>query len=287
VSSQTIVRLVIFLILFLGIAWPVYTGSQTISLPPLPTEVGDVSILINGLSSSAPVLLAVDYQPGFSPEMDAAAGAVVDHLMLKGAYLTLVTTTPTGPAQAERLIRQVNSRGGHSYQGIDQYANLGFIPGGAAGLLSFAETPRRILPYSQEGSFAWTVSPLQAVEHIGDFALVLVMTENPDTARAWIEQAQPELENTPLLMVLSTQAEPVVRPYYDSSPRQVGGFVAGLFGGAAYENLQARMGLGRKYWDSFSAANLLAAGLIVFVGAANLVSAGLSNRKQAGKEDPV
>jgi hypothetical protein len=219
--------------------------------------------------------------------MDAAANAVVDHLMLKGAYLTLVTTTPTGPAQAERLIRLVRDRGGHQYQSAAQYTNLGFIPGGAAGLLGFAQIPRRVLPYSQEGIFAWSASPLQPVDTIQDFALVMVITENPDTARAWIEQVQPELGNTPLLMVLSSQAEPVVRPYYEGSPRQVGGFVAGLAGGAAYENLQARPGLARKYWDAFSMSILLAAGLLAAGGAVSILSARYADRKKAGKEDPV
>jgi hypothetical protein len=185
------------------------------------------------------------------------------------------------------LIRLVRDLGGHQYQSAVHYTNLGFIPGGAAGLLGFAQAPRQILPYSQEGFFAWSEEPLQAVEDLQDFSLVLVVTEDPDTARAWIEQVQPGLGNTPLLMVLSAQSEPVVRPYYVGNPRQVRGFVAGLVGGAAYENLQARPSLARKYWDSFSIAVVLAAGLIVAGGAASIVSARLAGRKNAVKADPL
>jgi hypothetical protein len=288
ISSQHVFRWLIFLILVLGIGWTVFTGSQDIPLPEISAEALDLSSAISALPEGSPVLLAVDYQPGLSPEMDAAAAAVVDHLMIQGAYLAIVSTIPTGPVQAERLLDLVNASGGHQYLDINQYANLGFIPGGPAGLRGFADAPQRVLPYALENaSFVWQNGPLQNVSRLENFGLVLVVTENPDTAREWIEQVGLSLGDTPLLMVVSAQAEPIVRPYYEGSPRQVRGMISGLAGAAAYENSLARMGLARRYWDSYSLSLLLAVALILLGGAVNAGSAVLKSRKKVGTEGPV
>jgi hypothetical protein len=62
------------------------------------------------------------------------------------------------------------------------------------------------------------------------------MTEDPDTARAWIEQAGPLLEGKPLVLLLSAQAEPVLRPYLTKGSNQVQGLVSGVAGGVAYQD---------------------------------------------------
>ena len=66
-----------------ALLWPLLSGSQSVEMPYFSTEVFEVSNAIGSLPASAPVLLAVDYEPGLSGEMEAAASSVVDHLMLK------------------------------------------------------------------------------------------------------------------------------------------------------------------------------------------------------------
>jgi hypothetical protein len=111
--------------------------------------------------------------------------------------------------------------------------------------------------------------------------MVVVLTENPNTARAWIEQAGPLLGETPLLMVVSAQIEPVVRPYFESESQQVNGIVAGLPGGAAYEQMLGRSGLARKYWDAYSLGVSLIALLIVFGAVINVAYYLFASRKSA------
>ena len=138
VSRQLLWRAAIFILLALAALWPVYSGSQGVALPQMPADAFAARNIINELPDGSNVLLAVDYEPGFSAEMDAASAALLDHLMIKGSYLAMVSTVPSGPAQAERLLGLVNREGSHQYLSSDQYTNLGFIPGGMAGLLSFA-----------------------------------------------------------------------------------------------------------------------------------------------------
>ena len=269
VTKQYIWRILIAFLLIIAVLWPIINNSRSSPLPDITPETAEVNRIISGLSAKAPVLLAFDYQPGFMGEMDAAAAAVVDRLMLRGVLLTIVSTSPVGPILAEQFIRDVQQS--HHYTSPDQYVNLGYIPGGPAGLLSFAQSPQHSLPMTLEGTKAWerdgnpALSPLQGVSSLADFSLVMVIVDDPDTARAWVEQAQPYLNQSPLVMVISAQAEPLVRPYYQTYPRQIQGLIIGLRGGAAFASLTGREGQSRDYWDAFS-AGLIAAVLLIGVG---------------------
>lgn len=286
ITSLSLLRIAIAAILFVTILWPLVTGTPQVGLPEIAGETGIANQLINQVTEGAPVLLAVEYEPGFTGEMEAIATNIVDHLMLKGAYLALVSSTPTGPAQAERLVDLVNQRGNHSYLPGRQYDNLGFIPGGPAALLNFAESPQQAVPYAISGEQGfrrvWESGPLASVAGLEDFRLIIVLTENPDTARSWIEQVQPALENTPLLMATSAQADPLVRPYYAAYPRQVQGLVSGLLGGSEYESLNGRSGLSSAYWNAFSLSLLVAAALILAGGVIYAVIGALAPANEAG-----
>ncbi len=282
ISSQHVLRLGIFIVLLLAIIWPVLTGSVNTPLPGIAPETLEARRIIDSISSGAPVLLAVEYEPGLSGEMDAASAGLVDHLMTRGAFLALVSTSTMGPAQAERLVSVINRSTDHNYQPSTQYVNLGYVPGGPTGLLGFATTPRSVLPYALDNSPIWESGPLSQVQNVGDFELVVVITEDADSARAWIEQVQPALATTPLVMVLSAQAEPMIRPYYEGSPRQVNGLVTGLAGGASYENTMPRTSLARKYWDAFS-YGLLAAVVLIALG--GVIVAAFSSFNQRDKAD--
>jgi hypothetical protein len=284
ITTQHVLRLVIAALLILAILLPITTGLPQTASPAIVPEVSETSQLIGDLPAAAPVLLAVDYEPGLSGEMDAISSPVLDHLMIKGAFLTLVSTTPTGAMQAENLIAQVNRRGGHQYVDPNQYVNMGFIPGGTMGLLAFVEKPREILPVDLNGDAVWgnaQFPALQNINSLADFSMIIVATENPDTARAWIEQVQPRLVDKPMILLLSAQAEPMVRPYYAAAPRQVQGLVSGLAAGASYEALLGgRRGSASQYWPAFSLGMLVAALLIISGGLLNAVS----TRLRKGRE---
>jgi hypothetical protein len=280
VSSQRALRWLTALILSIVIGFVVIGRSQFVPLPAqgaIPASTTDTSRVITALPDQARVLIAFDYEPGTAGEMHAAAAALVDHLMLKAARLTLVSTLTTGPAVAEYFIQVVQSQ--HHYASGNQYINLGYIPGGATGLQSFAQNPRWLFPQSYEGFSPWETVPLQGIESLADYDLVVVISDDSDTARLWIEQVQPLLQETPLLAVLSARAEPLVRPYYGDTPdAQVKGIVTGISGGAAYEVLVGRANLGRTYWDAFAVGLVVAIAAILIGGIVSLAQIYLVRR---------
>ncbi|MEA3349460.1 MAG: hypothetical protein U9Q82_02430, partial [Chloroflexota bacterium] len=271
-SSQRLLRWLIALILCLVVGFIVVSGDQQAYVPAqkiLPFEVLDANDLIDELSSKSPVLVSFDYEPGTAGEMEAAAAAVIDHLMLKGAYITLVSTSPTGPALAEHFITTVQAE--HKYVSGRQYINLGYIPGGASGLMGFAKVPQRITPISFDGFEAWSTAPLEKVNSLSDFELAIVITDNPDVARTWIEQIQPGLKHTPFVIVASAQAEPVLYPYYGREKAQVNGLVSGIIGGAAYEQITGKPNLASTYWQALNYGLMTMIATIVIGGVVNAI----------------
>jgi hypothetical protein len=146
-------------------------------------------------------------------------------------------------------------------------------------VLDFAAEPQVAAPFTVTGENAWALLPLQNVQELSDFSLVLLLTDDADVGRVWIEQAGPELGTTPMAMVISAQAEPMIRPYYDSG--QIKGLVTGLAGGYAYGDA----GPGRSYWNAFGVGTL-AAEIMILVGAVMSAVAALRSRR-AAKEGGV
>ncbi|GAH08610.1 unnamed protein product [marine sediment metagenome] len=172
----------------------------------------------------------------------------------------------------------LNQGGGYQYESSENYTNLGYIPGGPVGLLNFAEAPRQVMPYDLDGNAAWYSPPLKGISSLSDFDLVVVATENPDRARSWVEQVQPKLGNTPIILVVSRQAEPLVRPYYGSEPSQIQGLVSGFGVDAYYSSSNARAGFSSMYWSSLNLA-LIMGGLLMLIGAVIYTGKSLNTRK--------
>ena len=280
-TTPKILRMVIGIILVIVIGGITLFGTQSISMPAslsFPPGVMDANGIVVELPADAHVLLAIDYDPNNAGEMDAAASPIIDHLMRKGAYLTMISTSPTGPALGEYLIGSV--LGDNEYQRDTQYVNLGYLPGGASGLLSFILAPQRITPLTFDGEDAWNTTPLSGIEKLSDFDLILIVANNFQTIQNWIEQTQASLADTPMIVVSSAQTSPLVMPYYESPLPQIEGLVDGFMGGAAYEQITGGNGLGRDYWDAYIWGLVIALGAILI----SFVVYSVQKDKKQGKD---
>lgn len=283
VTSARVLRWLISLVMLLAVTVPAILNMQFApSNDLLPPETLAAANQIGALPPGAAVLVVVDYEPGLSGEMEAAAAPVIDHLMVQGVRLAFVSTSPSGPLLAERLVGKFQSV--HKYQPGTQYVNLGYLPGGPAGIAAFAAAPSSAIQFTVNSARAWETEALAGLETLDNFAAVLVVTDSVDTGRAWIEQAGPALARSPLIMAISAQAEPIIRPYYDAG--QVKGLLTGLVGGAAYEQIMGKPGLGRQYWDSLS-SGFLVAEIFIVIGSLWGIFAALRARRDQRQDDEV
>lgn len=285
-SSQRIMRIVFGTLLILLMLFPLTSGTEILPLPQtLPAEIQNLETLSIGAPLDRPILVAFDYEPGLSGELEAATRTLFDQWMDRGIPLALVSTSPLGTGLGERQVAYLQSKFPfqHTYVPGTNYVNLGYIAGGTAGLANFALLPRQTIRMAFDNRAIWELfnfnvsdpwlSPvMRPIAGLGDFYMTVLLTDNPETARNWIEQVEPVLRRNSLVIIASAQAEPFIRPYFqnpDPSQRQVEGLLVGLRGGAALEQNQGQRGPARLYWDAFGIGLLVAVILIIMGGGYN------------------
>ncbi len=267
--------------IFVMLAIPLFLRTQLFSLPVgIPLAVNGALQVAQSIPEDASVLVAFDYEPARVGEMEAAAAPMFDQMiLLRHPHLTFISTNETGAILAERFIS--GPLAVHNYQSGIQYLNLGYLPGGQMGIRAFAQNPQITAPFNMSLSAAWDSAPLKGVSSLSQFAALIVVTDNADAARTWIEQTESARGGIPFIVISSAQAAPMIQPYYES--RQISGLVSGLYGGALFEQYNAgRPGTARSYWDAFSLGMLLAMALVLGGGLWNF-SLGLRDRAAAGE----
>ncbi len=249
ITSQHVLRWALSGLFLIVLSAVVFLHSQIMPIANLPTE-NDISSVVTGIPAGGKVLVVIDYEPALAGEMEAIGSPVLDQMVSSShPNLSFISTSPNGSALAGRLIANTEINTGA------QYLNLGYLPGGAAGVLGFLEKPAEIVPTSGVTSFS-------------DYAAIVVLTDHAESGRVWVEQLQNRrqidtaLANQPLLMIASAQAGPLLQPYVLSG--QINGMISGLSDAARYEvakNIQ--LGIARSYWDAFGVGLMMAIALII------------------------
>jgi hypothetical protein len=254
VTSQRILRWVISAVVFIVLGTMSFLRTQNLPVSAeLPPASRSSASIIARLPQNPKVLVVIDYEPALAPEMEAVSGPMLDQLVLTTrARLFFVSTSPSGAALVNRLLLNtgITSPTGINYQLGTDYANLGYLPGGASGVRAFIDS----------------TSPNQPA--ISDYAAIIVITDTGESGRLWVEQlvAKNQADSAffdfqPLLFAASAQAAPLLQPYVDAE--QINGLVGGLADAVRYEYVNnSRPGIARVYWDSFGMGLLLAVALI-------------------------
>ncbi len=267
--TQRLLRWVLSLVILVVVGSVIFTGTRGFPLPGgVPNETNQAIQAVDAVPEGAPVLLIFDYQPATVGEMEATGASLLDHLLLlKHPQLALLSTSPTGSALAERFMSTVLAS--RAYVRDQQYVNLGFLPGGLAGVYTFAQNPSATMPLDADSKPAWQIPTLPPVTRFSDFAAVIVLTDSVESGRVWIEQTSGVRGQSPLVMIASAQAGPMLLPYVDSG--QVNGLISGLNGAAGAEQANGGLpGYVRGYWDAYSVGLYTAILLILLGGLLNL-----------------
>jgi hypothetical protein len=258
-------------LLLLAVALPIVLRLSVFPLPSVePMELGRLVNLVAGLPTDRATLIVFDYEPANAGELEVVAGPLLEDLMSKGVPLATVSTRPTGPPLAERLLRE-RGAGYDGYRSGEKYVHLGYLSGGVPAIRLFAANPREAVlngfAASIDGEGAslagWNSPVLEGVQSLSDFGAVIVITAGAESARSWTEQAGPFLNGKPLVMVLSAGVEPMIRPYYEALQPQVAGLLSGEPAAVAYELRIGKAGAAVERWQPFSLGILVLEILLV------------------------
>jgi hypothetical protein len=233
-----------------------------------PEEVVHTFDQINSLPLDKPVLIAGDFEAGLAGEIRWSSQPLIEHLMRRNLAITLISTNPVDTAL---LYAQITNGLGAvpEFQIIEKVVDLGYLPGGAIAVQSLNGEFTKAVPLTADLTPTSTHVLLSSVNSLKDFSAVIVITDDSENARVWIEQIQPQIADTPLLMVTSAQAAPLIQPYYQSG--QVAGLVSGLPGGLIYERILQKPGDASSHLSSLQMLSVLMAGLILVGGFISMV----------------
>jgi hypothetical protein len=223
-------RLAISLVLLIAVTFPLLLEESPLarSLPASPPVMA-LHDTIELLDSNAQVLVAFDYDPTTSGEMDVVAQAIVGHLGDRGSRIVAISLLPAGAATAQRLLEEVVAP--------DEYANLGYLPGQVAAVRDLGMSFEAAVPRDFQGVPASDLKVMSGIAALQDFDLIIELAATQDSLRWWIEQARTPYD-VPMGAGVSASLDPLARPYYETDPRQLVGLVAGVPGAAMYESLQ-------------------------------------------------
>lgn len=190
------IRYFLWLLALLAVLLPLLLDSR-------PTAV-NVDAPMQGLQPGEPVLLSVDYGPAYATALEPTTVALVEELLRRGVPTLVMSTSPAGLGQAERLVRAVETEGD-----VDLLL-LGYLPGDEAGLRTLRAGFTAAFPASGLQRESRT-----AAAGLGDLQRIYLVTGQPGLLARWVEQIGYWSE-APLDAVVTSRIYPLALPYADS-----------------------------------------------------------------------
>ena len=219
-----------------------------------------------------PWRVILDYDPSLSEELNTQARVLFGHMMQRKMRLLVLSTTPTGPEIAQRLLDRLATQPANNYVYGKDYLNLGYLPGQEASLSLFARSPLSAVRIDFKTGAALESFPIVAglkrapTGGLGHaWSLMVLLSGSQEGLRAWIEQVG-VLSGVKLIAGVSGGVEPYAQTYVASG--QLAGLLSGVPGAAEYEAQAELPGMAVRGLDSQAAVHLL---LVVLIVLGNLV----------------
>lgn len=180
------------------------------------------------------ILLISEVDSSAYPEINLIASGVLENIFLNNNYLTALSTNPNGVIVADNILNNASLKV-PSYNYSEKAINLGYLPGNYLGIQAFLSNPRQFILEDTKQQNIWTTTHLSNTNAISDFDLLLLITDNSDNAKKWVEQIELISPESGLLVISTTQASPLLQPYLNSN--QIDGMISGIAGSLAFNQL--------------------------------------------------
>jgi hypothetical protein len=222
---------------------------------------------ISALGSDDVVLLGYEWDAQRLSELQPLEHAVIGQLIAQKTKVILLSTDPQGALLQFDLRDQLDA-GGYQVGAVD-YLLLGYRAGGEIALRQFAQDVPTALRSDFRGQDpnigTKTVVSQGNLNTLDDFAMILVVADEPSDVQGWMEQIKP-FTTTPIGFLVPAAVEPFSQPYF----RQQGVFyLAGTQDALAYEQqrggdsaTQTAIRAGQLRLTTLVFAGLLAVGMV-------------------------
>ncbi|MCB2214411.1 hypothetical protein KQH50_03335 [bacterium] len=223
------------LVLLVSLGLTLFTGgSGTLFRPGAPAGALALVDWVEALPQDADLVLIFDYQPAYAAEMDLVTRPLLELAAERAGSMAVVSSAATGPLLSEALLAQV-----FEDTATIPVEHLGYYPVESYGAYGMAAG---LTPGPQAANLPAPAEALLDREVDG----ILIFSDRFEGAQSWVAQLHALSPETPLGLVVTAQAGPLMQPYVDSG--QVIGMIAGLPDAAALEGRLSETGaLGHRF----------------------------------------
>lgn len=262
-------RRVIFLFVGLALLVPLFMNvSQKMKISP---EVQSLFDAMQALPPGSKVLLACDYDPPSSPELQPMAVTAVKYCFLYRLKMIVIGLWPQGPQQADLAIRaalkdpevaKVNPQ-----YGID-YCNLGFQAGNEVVIQKMGSDIPGTFPKDWRGTDVKTLPIMTGIKNFSNIDFIFNLSAGYPGTREWVQLAADRF-HAKLVSAATAVQTPEYTPYLG---RQLLGILGGMKGGAEFEALTTYRGKATKFMLAQSLSHLIVVAFIIIGNAAYFAS---------------
>jgi hypothetical protein len=249
-------RRIIFLLVFIIVALPIiFPLNSPVTVTP---EVQNIYNDIEKLPSGTPILIAIDYEPSDSPEVDPMTIAILRHCFQKNLRVIVCSIQPTTAAGiAAKWVKKISTEM-HKISGKD-YVNLGYKTGGYAVVIGMGENLRNTFPKDYNGTDVNNMEVLKGVNSLKDIPYMIDIHDD-SSVFTWITYGY---ERYGIKIGAGSTAVMAVGNYASLNAKQLTGIIGGLKGASEYEKLMGYRGWASNGMDSQEVMHLFIIVLLI------------------------
>jgi uncharacterized protein YgiM (DUF1202 family) len=212
---QTVIALSLLAVVLIPFVLPdLRVGRQPVAFFEPNSRQDTAYNALNTLENGQYVLVGVEYGASSANELDDLANTLLRHITTQGAIPVVVSSNAVGLLRVSDTLETLLPNGANS-----QYFITRYLSAGALSLRDFAVNPTLIFGVDAQGK-----PNNLPINGINDFALNLLITDNADFVRSYMEQIAP-LSGREWVFATSYGALPFAMPYMDT--RNVAGLLVG------------------------------------------------------------
>jgi len=263
-------RRILYILVLILVSLPLWFP---IGLPiPVSSTTKAFYNTIEALPANSVVIFSYDYAPAAQAELQPMAEAGLFHAKSRGLRSVLVAFWPQGAPLAVTAAKKVY---GDAFPNVNEYGKdiaggivlIGYIPGGAIGMSSFASNVWATIGVDHYGKTFATLPLMNRVKTASDFGVFIDwMAGTPGAIQAVMYM------HGPYGVKVGTGATavsiPEARPYYSGG--QLFGLLEGLAGASEYESLVKGYGWTPTLLAPMDAQSLGHVLIIIFVIIGNI-----------------
>lgn len=194
------------------------------------------------ISPKASLLLIFDYQAGYAQEMALIANPMLESLVNEETEITILSSSVSGKLLAQRLLGELEIDRGLEFD------DLGYFPAASFGAYGLANRDPGAWPLAD------LPEPVHELPKEG-FDGILILSDSDESARSWVEQLSVLTPETPINLLLTAQAGPLLLPYWESG--QVTSMVSGISEAASIAVSEEKGTSIASYWRAYQAGILM------------------------------